>query len=117
VRDPHELTPSVAFLHLTVDQLVLPKDMVENSTSPFQTHFGPVFRDEAVQRDLLFPEPGSIRVFLRALSPISPRYVTAPTSDFLASQAETGGKGHESTSRAVQTRVVLPAAIAGVRCR
>src|SRR5215472_8326983 len=77
--------------------------MVENSTSPFQTDFGPVFGDEAVQRDLLFPEPGSIRVFLRALSPISPRYVTAPTSDFLTSQEETGGKGHGSTSRAVQT--------------
>jgi hypothetical protein len=31
--------------------------MVDNSTSPFQTHFEPVFRDEVVQRDLLFPEP------------------------------------------------------------
>jgi hypothetical protein len=54
------------------DEGVLPKDMVDNSTSRFQTHFGPVFRDEAVQRDLLFPEPGSIRGFLRVSSPVSP---------------------------------------------
>src|SRR2546421_11495996 len=50
----------------------VPKDMVDNSTSRFQTHFGPVSRDEAVQRDLLFPEPGSIRGFLRVSSPVSP---------------------------------------------
>jgi hypothetical protein len=43
---------------------VLPWDMVDKSTSPLQTQFGPVFRDEAVQRDLPFPEPDSIRVFL-----------------------------------------------------
>jgi hypothetical protein len=34
---------------------------------PFQTHFGPVFCDEAVQTGLLFPEQGSIRVLLLAL--------------------------------------------------
>jgi hypothetical protein len=51
---------------------VLPWNMVDNSSSPLQTHFGSVFRDEAVQRGLLFLEPGSIRVFLRAPSPISP---------------------------------------------
>src|SRR5215469_11275359 len=43
------------FSHLTV-QVVLPWDMVENSISPLQTHFGPVFGDEAVQASLLFPE-------------------------------------------------------------
>ena len=36
---------------------------------------------------------------------------------FDASQVESGGKGQASTSRAVHRRVVLPAAIAGVRCR
>ena len=36
--------------------VVLPWKMVDNSSSPLQTHFGPVFRDEAVQRGLLFPE-------------------------------------------------------------
>jgi len=35
---------------------VLPLKMVDKSTSPLQTHFGPVFGDEAVQRGLLFPE-------------------------------------------------------------
>ena len=38
-------------------------------------------------------------------------------SGFEASQAESGGKEQESTSRAVHRRLVLPAAIAGVRCR
>jgi hypothetical protein len=33
-----------------------------------------------------------------------------------SSQAGTGGKGQESTSRAVHRRLVLPAAMAGVRC-
>src|SRR5215471_17773407 len=55
---------------------VLLSDMVDKWTSPFQTHFGPVFRDEAVQRDLPFPEPGSICLFLRAPSPISPVLAT-----------------------------------------
>jgi len=35
---------------------VLRLDMVDKSTSPLQTHFGPVFSDEAVQTGLLFPE-------------------------------------------------------------
>jgi hypothetical protein len=55
-----------------IGHLVLPWNMVDNSSSPLQTYFGPVFRAEAVQRGLLFLEPGSIRVFLRAPSPISP---------------------------------------------
>jgi hypothetical protein len=42
---------------------------------------------------------------------------TAPTSGFGGSQAETFDNGKESTSRAVHRRVVLPAAMAGVRWR
>jgi hypothetical protein len=48
---------------------VLPSDMVDKSANPFHTHFGPVFCDEAVQRGLLFPERGSIRVLLLDLHP------------------------------------------------
>ncbi len=58
-----------------------------------------------------------IRVLLRAPSPTSPTHDTATALDFHGSQAETGGKGYESTSPAVHRRWVLPAAIAGVRCR
>jgi len=35
---------------------VLRLDMVDKSTGPLQTHFGPVFSDEAVQTGLHFPE-------------------------------------------------------------
>ena len=35
---------------------VLLSDMVDNSTNPLQTPFGPVFGDEVVQRGLFFPE-------------------------------------------------------------
>jgi hypothetical protein len=35
---------------------VLRLEMVDKSTSPLQTHFGPVFGDEAVQTGLFFPE-------------------------------------------------------------
>jgi hypothetical protein len=84
---------------------------------PLQTHFGPVFGDEAVQTGLLFLRRGSIRVLLVAPSPTSSRYDTPPPSGLRGSQAESGGNGHESTSHAVHRRVVLPAAIAGVRCR
>ena len=35
---------------------VLLSDMVDKWTRPFQSHFGPLFGDEAVQRGLLFPE-------------------------------------------------------------
>ena len=38
------------------DKEVLPLDIMDKSTGPFQTHFGPVFGDEVVQRGLLFPE-------------------------------------------------------------
>jgi hypothetical protein len=36
--------------------VVQPLDMVDKSTSPFPIHFEPVFCDEAVQADLLFPK-------------------------------------------------------------
>jgi hypothetical protein len=56
-------------------------------------------------------------VLLPAPSPISPRHDTAPTSGLRGSQTETGGKGRESISHAVHRRLVLPAAMAGVRWR
>ena len=43
-------------LYLLTDRGVLRLDMVDKSTSPLQTHVGPVFGDEAVQTGLLFPE-------------------------------------------------------------
>ena len=52
---------------------------------------------------------------MRVPSPISLRHETAPTFGFDAFQVETFGKGQESTSYVVPRRVVLPAAIAGVR--
>jgi len=76
-----------------------------------------VFRPWAVRRDHLILEKGSMRVLLRALSPISPRHETAPPSGLNASQAEMGSKGRERTSRAVHLRWVLPAAMAGVSFR
>jgi hypothetical protein len=96
---------------------VLPLEMVDKSTSPLQTHFGPVFCHEAVRTGLLFPERGSIRVLLLAPLPTSSRHDTPSTSGLRGAQAETGGKGQESTSHAVHRRCVLPTAIAGVRCR
>jgi hypothetical protein len=66
--------------------------------------------------ETLYPG-GFIQRLLLAFSFTSPRDDTAPTTGFEASQAETGGKGHKSTSRVVHRRWVLPAAIAGVRCR
>src|SRR2546430_12653958 len=106
-RAPHHPPP-----RLDPQVVVLRLDMVEKSTSPLQTRFGPVFGDEAVQRGLLFPERGSIRALLRVPSPFSRDMIQHP-SGCDASQAKIGGKGHESTSRAVHRRVVLPAAIAG----
>jgi len=76
-----------------VRHVVLPLDMVENSTSPLQTHLRPGLGDEAVQTDHFILEGGSLRALLRVSSPISLRNNTAPTSGFHASQAETDGKG------------------------
>ncbi len=80
-------------------------------------HFGLDVCHWTVRTGLLFPERGSIRVLLLALSATSPRHDTAPPSGFDAFQAQTFGNGQESTSRAVHRRLVLPAAMAGVRCR
>ncbi len=41
---------------LTRRTVVLRLEMVDTSSNPLQTHFGPVFGDEAVQTGLLFPE-------------------------------------------------------------
>jgi hypothetical protein len=96
---------------------VLPLNMVDNSTSPFERISGWVFRHWMVRTGHLFPKRGSIRVLLLAPSPTPSRHDTLPTSGWHGSQAETGGKGQVSTSRAVHRRWVLPAAMAGVRCR
>jgi hypothetical protein len=42
--------------HEQEQELVLPLDMVDKSTSPLQPAFGQVFGDEAVQSGLLFPK-------------------------------------------------------------
>ncbi len=97
-------------------EAVLPNDMVDKSISPFQTPFGLVFGVEGVQTGLLFLELGSLRMLLRAPSPLCPKHETAPSSGLDASQAHPFGKGHESTSPVVHRRFVFPAAIAGVRC-
>jgi hypothetical protein len=81
-----------------------PWEMVDNSTSPLQTQFGPVFGDEAVQSSLLFQRRDPIRFLLLAPSSTSPRQNTSLISGFGASQAEIGGNGQESTSRAVHRR-------------
>src|SRR6266567_221053 len=91
--------------------------MVDKYHNPLQTDFGAVFGEETVQTGLLSPEGGSMRVLLLSHASISPPHDHAPTSGCDASQADTFGKGQESTSRAVHRRVVLPAAMAGVRWR
>jgi len=96
---------------------VLPWDMVDKSTSPFERIPGWFFYHWTVQTGFLFAEPSSIQLLLRPSSPLSPRQTTSLISGFGASQAETGGNGHKSTSRAVHRLFVLPAAMAGVHCR
>jgi hypothetical protein len=52
----YDESPSQAHVSVCFQkEKVLSFDMVDKSTSPLQTHFGPVFCDEAVQTDLLFP--------------------------------------------------------------
>jgi len=82
---------------------------------PLQTHFGVVFHQSTVQIGHRILEEGFIRQLLLARSSTSTRDETATPSGLRGSQAKIGGKGQESTSRAVHRRVVLPAAIAGVR--
>jgi hypothetical protein len=67
--------------------------MVDKSTRPFQTHFGPVFGDEAVQRGLLFPWRGSIRVLLWVLSPLSPRHDPVLVTGFGALKRKAKARG------------------------
>ena len=62
-------------------------------------------------------ERDSIQCFCGRLHPSPHGHDPTPASGLNASQAETGDKGQVSTSRAVQRLLVLPAAIAGVRCR
>jgi hypothetical protein len=95
---------------------VLPLDMVDKSISPLQTYFGPVFGNEAVQPGCFFQSeaPGEFCCEYLHLSP-GDLILHPPLAS--ASQTESGDKGQVSTSRAVHRRVVLPAAMAGVRCR
>jgi len=58
--------------------MVLLKDMVDNSWSPFQTPFGLVFGVEGVRTGLFFLERGSLRMILRAPSPLSSKHESAP---------------------------------------
>src|SRR6266487_2400846 len=88
-----------------------------NQSTPCESTSSRFFRHWTVQTGHLFPRRGSIRVLLLAPSLTPSRHDTPPTSGLQGAQAETGGNGQESTSRAVHRRLVLPAAIAGVRCR
>jgi hypothetical protein len=83
---------------------------------PLQAHLGPVSvilrsREAFSSRSEVYPSSSV------GISAISPRHEAASTSGFETPQAETFGNGQESTSHAVHRRWVLPAAIAGVRCR
>ena len=51
---------------------MLPLNMVDNSTSPFERISGWVFRHWMVRTGHLFPKRGSIRVLLLAHVPIAP---------------------------------------------
>src|SRR5437764_7324794 len=52
--------------------------MVDKSTNPLQTHFGPVFGAEEVQTRLPFSDWGGLRALLRVSSPIASQHDTAP---------------------------------------
>ena len=95
---------------------LLPLDMVDKSTSLSKPIWGRFF--VILQSREAFSSRSEVHPSLSAgTSAVSPRQDTAPTSGFDTPQAETFGNGQESTSRAVHRWVVLPAAIAGVRCR
>jgi hypothetical protein len=96
---------------------VLLLDMVENSIPLRKPASGRFFRHWIDRRGHLHLERGSIRLLLLALALTTPRQDSATAPGCRRSQAESGGKGQESTSRAVHRRFVLPAAMAGVRCR
>lgn len=100
-----------------LEQVVLLWDMVDNSNSLCNPPLGWFFRHGAVQTGHLFPKRDPIQHLVLAHSPPTARHDTSPASGLRGAQAETGGNGHESTSHVVHRRFVLPAAIAGVRCR
>jgi hypothetical protein len=95
----------------------LPFEMVDNSSSLRKAPFGRFFVSGQSQQAISFgmrPQPtssaGTFIVFLAT-------HDTPTASGFGSPQTQVGGKGRESTSRAVHRRCVLPAAMAGVRCR
>jgi hypothetical protein len=93
--------------------VVLTLEMVDNSSSLRNSLSRSFFHQYAIQAGRLLLKEGSIRQLLHALSSASPRDDTAPITGLRGSQAQTFGKGHESTSLAVHRRVVLTAAMAG----
>jgi hypothetical protein len=98
--------------------LVLLWDMVENSINPLQTHVGLIFSSFECRRgyiilrstllDLFSPSPSLCLLFHRASSHFLDAHMRTQS---------TGDKGWHRTSCAVHRRVVLPATMAGVRCR
>jgi len=96
---------------------VLPWDMVDKSIPFGQPTSCRFFRHSAVRRVYFHPGVRLHPTSSATLSPTTPHHDTAITPGLRASQAGTFGKGHESTSRVVHCRFVLPAAMAGVRCR
>jgi hypothetical protein len=105
-----------AYYHFVRPQ-ALPWDMVDNWISLCNPFSGSFLHHGTVQAGHLLLQEGFIHRLLLARSSTSLREATATASDLRVSQAGTCGKGNESTSRAVHRRLVLPAAIAGVRCR
>jgi hypothetical protein len=87
---------------------VLTWNMVDNSTSSFECISGWFFRQWTVHAGHLFL--GEAQPTSSADPYTTACHDTATAPGFLGSQAETGAKGHESTSRAVHRRLVLPAA-------
>src|SRR5215467_390747 len=102
---------------LCIKDEVFPLEMVDNSNNLCKPPLWLVISSVGSSIRLFHPEVRPIRHPLLALSPLSPHHAPAPASTLSGSQAETFGKGQESTSFAVHRRVVFPAAIAGVRCR
>src|SRR5215467_6907480 len=110
----------IATILIGVDSLiplVFSLEMVDNSNNLCKPPLRLVISSVGSSIRLFHPEGRPIRHPLLALSPLSPHHAPAPASTLSGSQAETFGKGQESTSFAVHCRFVFPAAIAGVRCR
>ena len=97
---------------------VLPLLMVDNSTSPLRTHFELVFSSFDCTGGYFIPlahTPVPAFTFTKLPSAIS-RHIF---SLFSCSQVKhgTGGRGEQRTSLAVHRRLILPAAMAGIRYR